>query len=212
MCTIYSFNEWSGEAKYAWIHRFYLDLILNNDGISFIFMSDADPCNDMVIKSFDLDFIISSIDAAFVNGSGRAFVHFRSATRDDITLATTHAFVDPYSGKLIMHNGILRSKLTDDYVVDSFGLNRLCDLGGPVEEIVEDLLRAGENYVNMFIIDLNRRYWTVIKLTETGKMHTNSNKTLFSSMPVAELGVIHPVDAGFAKDFEADYLGESSYG
>lgn len=199
MCTIYTFNKQVfTEHKKEIENLITLDNRGNHDGLSLVCIDPSNNSNDLMVKSFNLGWILFAIeDFMTVCGSnGRIWLHQRAATGWNVHLGTMHGFTDR-SGNILMHNGILHQPSRLLYAVDSFSLIDTL----PTESATLSLMalsKMKETFANVFIIRPMDYTYGVIRCS-TGKLYTDGEGN-YSTNPVGSIGIIVPDDT--AEEFK----------
>ena len=172
------------------IDRIYQDNSRNRDGLALVALDPDCPDNDLILKTFNVELIVKSIDSFFetaVSLDARIFLHQRMATGSSIHVGTMHAFGD-MTGNIIMHNGIFRSAYdstgSDVYAVDSFAMIDYMGFDN-ADEVLQALLQLKEHFTNLFIIRPDCYTYGVVKL-RTGTLYTDGLGN-YSTHPVAGL-------------------------
>lgn len=191
MCTIMTFDQHSFKSNEAKIlTQIFDDAKFNSDGWCLVLTGDTEVTDR--INSMNLDTIITALLKSDWN---RMFLHARYATGGGVNLLNTHGFSS--NGYIVMHNGVLRSRRSKEYEVDSFYIKELLNID--LEYALEELKK--ETYANVFLIDTINLFYHVNK-TQTGTLFTDNNGN-FSSNSVYPC--ITPVPAGFQDEFIFGY-------
>lgn len=191
MCTILSVDKrfWKQNRNQV-LATINLDANWNNHGWSLVCLDGLDEDNAIRLQSMKLRPITRAIISFFDSASdeARIFLHARYATTNYVGIGFNHGF-DDRDGRIIMHNGILRNGV-QGLAVDSFLLAEM-DLR-KADQVLEELVYAGETYANIFIIDSVLHSYSVLRL-EVGSLFTDgkgnyaSTETGPIALPVGQI-------------------------
>jgi hypothetical protein len=195
MCTILSVDSrfWMAFQDSV-IKQIYQDARLNSDGFSLVGIDPTFPENDLKVSSMRIGPILNALQDFFDTSSmnSRVFLHSRMATTMSVGIGFNHGF-DDRQGRIIMHNGILRSG--KDYAVDSY---LLADIdNNRALNTKETLQECGETYANVFTIDTVTNMYSVVRLT-VGSLYTDGLGN-YSTNPLEDIDM--PVAHNYAKDY-----------
>ena len=145
------------------------DAAFNPDGFALVCLDPGAPEMNIRVQSMDFGMIRAVVKAFLKEATqyARVFVHSRLATTGFVGIGFNHGF-DDRSGRIIMHNGILRTG--KHLAVDSFVLAELRTES--VHDMFDELKDRHETYGNIFVIDPDLYSFYVIRLI-TGQLHTD---------------------------------------
>jgi hypothetical protein len=198
MCTIYTFDKQTyKDYKKDLETVITLDNAYNNDGLSLVCLDPSNESNDLVIKTFNLGWVLFALDdfMTVCGPEGRVWLHQRAATGFNVNLGTVHGFTDRL-GNILMHNGILQHSSRSLYTVDSFSLIDTLPTNSALASLMA-LARMNEHFANIFIIRPSDYTYGVIRRT-TGRLYTDGEGN-YSTNPVGKID--KPVPEDTAADF-----------
>lgn len=202
MCTIITVSRAFFEAnKQDVLNRINSDGVSNDDGWGLVLLGDR-PANTISVKSLELDTIKHLIENTKWN---RMFLHARFSTTSTKGIFGCHNFTTVGNGLkenvkngswIVQHNGILKSKESNNYLVDSMYIPEVLRLHGL--RATKGYLTSNENYANVFLINPQSGMYVVTRAS-SGSLHTDGNGNYST-------GVIGPINSPVPHNSATDHF------